>query len=88
MDVERPMRVLENILVDVTNEEIDRSIGEMVMEEPMGEMMMEESMGYEVEETITRQLNNLLEDLAERDYQENGGRVVQMYPDESPRESR
>jgi hypothetical protein len=88
MDVERPMRVLENILVDVTNEEIDRSIGEMVMEEPMGEMMMEESMGYEVEETITRQLNNLLEDLVERDYQENGGRVVQMYPDESPRESR
>jgi hypothetical protein len=88
MDVERPMRVLENILVDVTNEEIDRSIGEMVMEEPMGEMMMEESMGYEVEETITRQLNNLLENLVERDYQENGGRVVQMYPDESPRESR
>ena len=88
MDVERPMRVLENILVDVTNEEIDRSIGEMVMEEPMGEMMMEESMGYEVEETITRQLSNLLEDLVERDYQENGGRVVQMYPDESPRESR
>ena len=79
MDVERPMRVLENILVDVTNEEIDRSIGEMVMEEPMG---------YEVEESITRQLNNLLEDLVERDYQENGGRVVQMYPDESPRESR
>jgi hypothetical protein len=88
MDVERPMRVLENILVDVTNEEIDRSIGEMVMEEPMSEMMMEESMGYEMESPITSQLNSLLENLVERDYQENGGRVVQMYPDESPRESR
>lgn len=87
MDIERPLRVLENIQVDMTNEEVDRSIGEMVMEEPMGEMMMEESMGYEVEEPMINRLNNILENLVERTYQEEGGRVVQMYPDEVPRES-
>lgn len=87
MDVERPLRNLENIQVDITDESIDRSIGEMVMEEPMGEMMMEESIGYEVGEPIINRLNNILENLVERTYQEEGGRVVQMYPDEAPRES-
>lgn len=87
LDIERPLRNLENIQVDITDESIDRSIGEMVMEEPMGEMMMEESIGYEVGEPIINQLNNILENLVERTYQEEGGRVVQMYPDESPRES-
>lgn len=87
LDIERPLRNLENIQVDITNEEIDRSIGEMVMEEPMEEMMMEESMGYDVEEPIINRLNNILENLVERTHQENGGRVVQMYPDDVPRES-
>jgi hypothetical protein len=87
LDIERPLRNLENIQVDITDESIDRSIGEMVMEEPMGEMMMEESIGYEVGEPIINRLNNILENLVERTYQEEGGRVVQMYPDESPRES-
>lgn len=87
LNIERPLRNLENIQVDITDEDIDRSIGEMVMEEPMGEMMMEESIGYEVGEPIINRLNNILENLVERTYQEEGGRVVQMYPDEVPRES-
>jgi hypothetical protein len=87
LDIERPLRNLENIQVDITDESIDRSIGEMVMEEPMGEMMMEESIGYEVGEPIINRLHNILENLVERTYQEEGGRVVQMYPDEAPRES-
>jgi len=78
---EAPIRMLENIQVD-----LDAAINEVMTEEymgydtemegPMSEMMIEESM----ERPETNRLHSIIEDLIDR----QGGRVVQMYPDEGP----
>ena len=81
MRAENPVRMLENIQVD-----LDAAINEVMTEEYMGydtemegpisEMMIEESM----ERPETNRLHSIIEDLIDR----QGGRVVQMYPDEGP----
>lgn len=81
MRAENPVRMLENIQVD-----LDAAINEVMTEEymgydtemegPMSEMMIEESM----ERPETNRLHSIIEDLIDR----QGGRVVQMYPDEGP----
>jgi hypothetical protein len=81
MRAENPVRMLENIQVDLEaaiNEVMteERMGYDTEMEEPMGEMMMEESMDL----PDTNRLHNIIEDLIDR----RGGRVVQMYPDEGP----
>jgi hypothetical protein len=81
---ESPMRMLENIQVDLEaaiNEVMteERMGYDMEMEGPMSEMMVEESMP-QFEEHVTNRLHNIIEDLIDR----RGGRVVQMYPDEGP----
>jgi hypothetical protein len=84
MRAENPVRMLENIQVDLEaaiNEVMteERVEYDMEMEGPMSEMMVEESMP-QFEEHITNRLHNIIEDLVDR----RGGRVVQMYPDEGP----
>jgi hypothetical protein len=81
MRAENPVRMLENIQVD-----LDAAINEVMTEEYMGydtemegprsEMMIEESM----ERPETNRLHSIIEDLIDR----QGGRVVQMSPDEGP----
>ena len=81
MRAENPVRMLENIQVD-----LDAAINEVMTEEYMGydtemegprsEMMIEELM----ERPETNRLHSIIEDLIDR----QGGRVVQMYPDEGP----
>lgn len=81
MRAENPVRMLENIQVDLEaaiNEVMteERMGYDMEMGEPMSEMIMEESM----ELPDTNRLHSIIEDLIDR----RVGRVVQMYPDEGP----